>query len=734
MKITRRGLLISAGIIGGGVLIGALGVGGYIASYDELGQQRAIVEGTNLKMVAQFLTITPDNVVTVIAPTTEMGQGSQTSILQIVLDELDADPAKTRFELAPADPAFAVHDAIASLLLGAETQEGFVGTFVERLVGRVAQLGGLQFTGGSTGTKATGWRGVRRAAALARMRLAEVGADRLGVSPSEVTTRDSHVVHEASGRKVSYGELADTVAGLPLPSSPTYKAPETYRFIGTRHPRFDIPEKVFGDPVYGMDVEVQGMRFAAVAPPPLAQGRVTGVRNEAAVRARRGVEAIVIMEDAVAVVADNPWRAEQAARALEIVCEAPEGGPLDGAALFAARVEAAASASGGVASEGDGVSGTLSGADVHEATYTTPHYAHAPMEPLNCTVWEEAGKVHVATGVQGPLAARNQAASALGRSFGDVVLHAKTMGGGFGRRNGLMGSSLNYVRQACEIHNAVGGAVKLIWSREAGLRMSSYHPADVGHMQARLGADGYPTHWLARQFYAVSSPAEAIPAYRIPNLAVRSANGTSALPYGFWRSVDAFCNTLFIESFVDELAERADIDPVAYRLAMLEGQPRHQRVLKTVAQQAGWKGRRVGDKGYGVAFVEAFGTLVAVVAEVSLVRDQPRVHQVWCAVDCGLPINPGSVEAQAQGGIFWGVSAALYGRTDFENGAMVQSNFHNYRVATFRDAPLVHVEILTSPGAEVGGMGEATTPPTAPAIANAIAALTDRPRNFPLLA
>ena len=281
MKITRRGLLLSAGIVGGGLLVGVIGVGGYIASYDDLGQQRAFMQGSAVKMVAQFITITPDNVVTVIAPTTEMGQGSQTSILQIVLDELDADPERTRFELAPADPAFNTHDTMASFLLGAETQEGVVGTFLEQLVARGTQLLDVQTTGGSTGTRGTGWRGVRRGAALARMRLAEVGADRLGVPTSEVITRDSHVVHEASGRSVPYGELADAVAGLPLPASPVFKDPSTYRYIGTRHPRFDLPEKVFGKPVYGMDVAVDGMRYAAVVPVPVRER--TGAR-----RAQRG--------------------------------------------------------------------------------------------------------------------------------------------------------------------------------------------------------------------------------------------------------------------------------------------------------------------------------------------------------------------------------------------------------------------------------------------------------------
>lgn len=731
--ITRRGLLIGAGVAGGGLLLGSVGIATYVTAYDQRRLQAgALAQGS--KLVTQWISVSPDNAVTLHGPHTEMGQGTQTSLLQILLEELDADPEHTRYRLAPADPAFAITEMVEGALaeLAGFEAKGWTEHFVRDAMGRSAQLAGVQFTGGSMAIRFTGWVGIRRAAASARAMLAQAGAEALGVPVSEVRTENSHVHHDASGRSVPYGELADRAAALELPEAPPFKKREDYRFVGKPFPRFDLPEKVFGDPVYGMDEAVEGMRYAAVAPPPLAQGRVTGVTNRDEVEQRRGVEAVVVMDDAVAVVADNPWRAEQAVRALQITCDPPEGGPLDHVSDEAARLAALAEVSE-VISVGETV-GELSGDDVVEATYVTPYYVHVPMEPMNATVWEQDGKHHVATGTQGPLNTRYIAAKALGRPWQDVILHARTMGGGFGRRNALVAASINWVRQACHIQQAVGGAVKLIWSREAGVRMSTYHPADAARLRARLGPDGKPVDWRSDVYAPVMASTEVLPAYAgVPNRSTYSASGSPALPFGYWRSVAAFTTTYFFECFVDELAEKAGVDPLAYRLSLLEEGGREARTLTTAAERAGYTARVVGDRGFGIAFASAFGSLAAAVAEVSLDGDTPVVHRISCAIDCGTPVNPGSVEAQAQGGLYWGVSAALYGKVEFEEGRMVQSNFHNYRVATFRDAPRVDVDVLVSPDATIGGVGELSTPLAAPAIANALAALTERRRTLPLI-
>jgi isoquinoline 1-oxidoreductase beta subunit len=727
-KITRRGLLIGAGLVGGGLLLGTIGIATYVGAFDQRAKQSEVL---GKKMVMQWITIEPDGEVILHGPHTEMGQGTQTSLLQILLDEMDCDPATTRYQLAPADPAFTLSDMLEGMLAemgGVELDGSWSSHFIRQALGRVAELGGAQFTGGSLSVRFTGWVGVRRAGALARMMLAQAGADAMGVPLSEVRTENSRVHHDKSGKSMGYGELADAAAMLEIPDEPVFKDATDYKFVGKPFDRFDIPEKVFGEPVYGMDFEVPGMRYAAVAPAPLSQGTITGVSNEAEIKKRRGVEAVVVLDEAVAVVADNPWRAEQAVRALEIECLPPEGGLLDHEALEAERLAAVQAGGDEVISRGDGVE-TLSG-DVVEATYVTPFYVHVPMEPLNATVWEEGGKHHVATGAQGGLGTRTVAAEALERDFDDVVLHMRTMGGGFGRRNDLVPDAVNWVRQACQIQRQVGGAVKMIWSREAGVQMSMYHPADAARMRATLGADGKPDAWLADVYAALLPSDEVMPPYEIPNVTVRSVGADPSLPYGYWRSVLAFTAVHFIESFVDELAAKAGKDPLEYRLSMLSGRAR--KVVARAAEMANWKGTKVGDKAYGIAFTHSFGSMSAAVLEVSRVNGKPKVHRAWCAIDCGLPVNPGSVEAQAQGGLYWGISAALFGKIEFDEGRMRQSNFHDYRVATFGQAPKIEVDVMRDPDAPIGGVGELTAPLVAPALSSALAVLGDRQRSLPL--
>lgn len=729
MRITRRGVLVGAGIAGGGLALGAIGVGTYVATYDQRSMQRSILPGKNF--LTQWISIAPDGRVTLHGPHTEMGQGLHSSLLQILLDEMDCDPAITTYELAPADPAFTLSDMAAGLMeeLAGVDYNGWTGGFLRDALGRAAQHAGLQFTGGSLSVRFTGWGGIRRVGASARTMLAQAGAESMGVPVSEVRTENGRVIHDRSNRSLGYGELAEAAAKLAIPEAPQFKTSSEYKFIGKDFPRIDLPEKVYADPVYGIDTDIPGMRYAAVAPPPLAQGVVTGVQNKDEIENRKGVERVVVLEDAVAVVADNPWRAEQAARALQITCNPPEGGPIDHQAHEKSRMEAVKAGGELVLARGESLE-SLDGDDVVTATYVTPYYAHAPLEPMNATVWEEEGKHHIATGTQGPLNTRYAAAEALERDFEDVVLHAKTMGGSFGRRNALVSASLNWIRQACKTQKAVGGAVKMIWSREADMQMSTYHPADAAHMRARLGTDGKPIEWLSDAYHGLMAMEEIMPPYDIPRVTARSVSGSPALPYGYWRSVVQYPTTHFIECFVDELAKKAGIDPIEYRLSMLEG--RAASVVEKVAEMADWKGSKVDNRGYGVAFVNGFGSYAAAIVEATLEDNSPVVHQVWCAVDCGIPVSPNGVQAQAQGGIYWGLSAALNGKIEFNQGSMLQTNFHNYRIANFQTGPRVHVEVMRTQNAPIGGAGELSTPLAGPALSNALAALSDRIRSLPL--
>ena len=326
MKVSRRALLVTGGVIGGGFLIGVAGIGLHIHAYNRRALQQSVFSEGAAKVVAQWITISPDGQVTILSPHTEMGQGAQTGLLQIVLDELDADPARTTITMAPAAPAFTHSDAFAGFLLGQTEMSTWARQFVDKTFGRVCMMSNIQFTGGSTAIRFTGWRGLRRAAAAAREMLAVAGAEALGVPPEAVRTADSTVWHDASGRSIDYGALADIAASMDVPAEPTYKAPSERRFIGTRFPRVDIPDKVFAKAVYGIDVDVPGMRYAAVAPAPITRGRITAVRNLVDVEAMPGVEAVLSLGDVVAVVADNPWRAEQAARKVEMDCQPPRGG------------------------------------------------------------------------------------------------------------------------------------------------------------------------------------------------------------------------------------------------------------------------------------------------------------------------------------------------------------------------------------------------------------------------
>jgi len=733
MKIDRRALLLAGGIVGGGLLVGALGVGTWVGTFDRRNAQRRSLDEGDASLVASWILVEPDGRVRVLSPHTEMGQGTQTSLLQIVLDELDADPATTTIELAPAVQGFTHSDAIFGILDELAEPPAWSQDFVRKAAGRLAQLANIQFTGGSTAIRYTGWLGFRRAAASARQMLAEAGAAAMGVPAAEVITRDSQVVHEKSGQRVSFGDVAADAASLRIPDEPRYKARSEYRYIGTPYARFDLPDKVFGKPVYGIDRDVPGMRYAAVAPPPVPTARVTGLANRAEIEAMRGVEAVVVLEDCVAVVADKVWRADWAAKKVRVLCDAPGADATNDEAIVEAQWAALESGDlSTVVSRGAGA-GALSGDDVVEARYTLPFLAHTPMEPLNCTVWPEDDRIHVATGVQGMLSARLVAADALGVAARRVVLHPHTMGGGFGRRNGLAAGSLNWVSVACRVQREVGGAVKLTFSREAELRMSPYRPADAAILQARLGPDGRPEAWYGRVYAPVPLPDEALPHYDIPDVSVVTASGDPALPYGYWRGVEASQAVFFIESFVDELARAAGADPVAYRRSILSD-PRAIRVLDRAAEMADWANRPASStRAYGVAMSFSFGSIAAQVVDVELVDGRPRVHRVWGVIDCGTAVNPGSVEAQFQGGVHFGLSAALYGRISFDDGAIAQSNFHDYRVVTFADAPRVEVEVLDSPDAPVGGVGEVSTPPVAPAVANALAQLTDRPRNLPIV-
>lgn len=737
MGISRRGFLLTGAAIGGGLLLGVAGVGAHLATHNRLAHQRKSTAGTPGQSLNLWIRISPDNQVVLLVPHTEMGQGSQTGLGQIVAEELDIDWAQLSIELAPAEGAFANGIAFEPMVREMFEPPQWAEAMFQNGLHRVADLMGMQMTGGSTAVRGTGWLSMRAAAAAGRAMLMQAAADAWGVDITSLRTESARVLHDASERSATYGELVAAASKLDAPDQLQFKDPANYRVIGQALPRIDIEAKVKAQAVYGIDADVTGMKYAAVAPLGAFGAELDSLENSAEVMQRRGVSGVYSVDKGVAVVADNPWRAEQAVRALKFKSKAHANDQMTSASLEADQ-RAALSGSLGTNYERGDVSLAMADAG-HQvnAEYLVPYLAHATMEPMNATVWQQDGKMHVQCGVQNPLMARKKAASVAGLDLDDVVLHPCTMGGGFGRRVGLglTNDPLDWLQQAVQLHRDSGEAIKMTWSREMDVRTDVYRPMVLGQFHAGLEDDGKPRFWESRTYLRDNDIAAPRPPYNIDNIAVRYAGAAQAVPTGFWRSVEFSQHGYFVESFIDELAHEAGQDPLDYRLSLLGANSPHARTLRAVAEMAGWRaGADVQGRAMGVSVVHSFGSTVAQIAEVS--RDAggaARVHRVWAAVDCGLPINPASIQSQVAGGIHFGLSAALYGKCDIEQGAVVQSNYHDYRMVKMADAPRVEVQVMRS-DEPIGGIGEVGVPPIAAAVANAFAQLGERQRRLPLLA
>lgn len=734
MGITRRALLFSGVAVGGGLLLGVTGIGAHLATHNRLEHQRQSRAGTAGQSLNLWLRITEDNRVVLLVPHTEMGQGSQTGLGQIVAEELDIDWEQLHIELAPAEYAFANGAVFEPLVLEQFTPPAWAQTLFSNGLHRVADLMGMQVTGGSTAVRGTGWLSMRKAAAAGRAMLLEAAARRLGEPLASLQTASGHVLSPA-GERLSYGSLVAEAAALEPPAAVHFKDPADYRLIGQSVPRIDVEAKVKAQAVYGIDADVPGMKYAAVAPLGVFGAELARIENRAEVQARAGVQGVYAVSKGVAVVADNPWRAEQAVRQVSFSRQPHDNDKLDTEALEAAQRQVLAGDLKTNFERGDVALAMADAGQQITAEYVVPYLAHATMEPMNATVWEQGGKMHVQCGVQNPLMARQKAAQVAGLDFEDVVLHPCTMGGGFGRRVGIGMDydPLDWLQQAVEIHRASGEAVKMTWSREMDMRTDVYRPLVLGQFHAGLEDDGKPRFWASRTFLRDNDAAAPRPLYDIPHQSVQFGGGAQQVPVGFWRSVEHSQHGFFVESFIDELAHAAGSDPLAYRLALLDPDGSYARVLRRVAEMAGWRpGVDEQGRAMGVALVHSFGTTVAQVAEVSREgTGSPRVHRVWAAVDCGVAVNPQSIRAQVAGGIHFGLSAALYGQCDIKDGAVVQSNYHDYRLVKMADAPAVEVELELAQSA-VGGVGEVGVPPIAPAVANALAVLGERQRRLPL--
>ena len=670
-----------------------------------------------------WIRVEPDGIVRVMVDRSEMGQGVSTALPMLVAEELDADWDKVRFEFAPANAAYR-----NPLSIG-------------------------QVTGGSTSIMAA-WTPLRQAGAKARAMLVSAAAATWGVTAAECRTAQGEVIHEASGRKLGYGELSARAALLPVPELVSLKSPASFTLIGKSVPRLDTIAMVTGTIRYGVDMMPEGVKTALIARCPVPGGRLRRFDGSRA-RAIPGVRAVVAVAAGVAVVADGYWAAFKGREVLDV--EWDEGALASiSSESIAARLRAAVNDAGREArAEGNAGKALEGAARVIEAEYDLPFLAHACMEPMNCTAHVRAGAVDVWVPTQAQVmprvlggGTRGVAAKAAGVKPEQVRVHTTNLGGGFGRR-----SEMDFVTEAVDVSRATGMPVRVMWSREDDIRHDFYRPITYHRLRAGLDAAGRPVAWdhhivspsILGRFIpgfipdwvaglagpmkggidptAVEGAAE-IP-YAIDALQVRWSREDLGVPVGFWRSVGHTHNAFVVETFLDELAAAAGQDPVAFRRGLLPEGSRHRRVLDAVAEKSGWGTPLPEGRARGVAVHESYGSWCAQVAEVSVEGRAVRVHRVVAAFDCGTVLNPDLVTAQIEGGIVYGLSAALHGRITLEQGSVVQGNFHDYPVLRMNEMPVIEVHLVPN-GDAPGGAGEPGTPPIAPAVANALAALTGK--------
>lgn len=724
-----RRFVILSGLAAAGTLV----VGYALTPFSTLGRARRLVARDGDFMPAAWLRLTPDNKVTVLVPHGDMGQGTHTALAMMAAEEMDADWAHVTTEQAPADIAFANGPFAKGYLAGDMSIPQWLDGTTEFFGRKIAEFMSIQVTGGSTAVRLTGALGMRKAGAAARAMLVRAAAETWGVAEAEIETQASMLTHAASKRRASYGEMAGRAAGYDTPDAPL-KAKASYTISGTPRQRLDIPAKVDGTAQYGIDVRLPGMLFATAACSPVAGGKLKSL-DEAPARGMRGVTTVVQMEDAVVVVADNTWRARVALEALKPVWDDGANGSLSSDSIHAGMNAALDKGSFSTDfAEGDAEAAIAGAARVVEASYKVPFLAHATMEPMNAAAWVHDGKVEVWSGIQDGLGGRAATAALADVSADDVIIHQLLMGGGFGRRafSPLLPMTPRHIAQAIAASKATGRPVLVTWSREQDMTQDYYREASVARMRAGLTADGRIAGWL-HSFSERHDPPEATRInYDVADRTARYVTGTNPMPWGPWRSVDHTHQGFYIESFVDELAHAAGQDPLAFRLAHLTNAPRHKAALERVAQMAGW-GANAPGRAKGIAMREAFGTIVAQVAEATIGNDgRARITRMWTAADPGEVVNPATFKAQMTGGAIYGLTAALYGSITLEKGRVVEQNFPDYEMVRLADAPRHEVQIIES-GAKIGGAGEPGTAPVAAAVANAVFALTgQRIRELPL--
>jgi len=726
-KLTRRAFLTAGLIVGGGLIVGVA-----IRPGHRTPKLAKFMQHDDEVLVNAWVKLLPDNSVTVIVSHAEMGQGAQSALAIMLADEMDVDWDSVTIEEAPAHDEYAnFHMAREFLLPG--KMPGIVNQTINGVFLTISKSISLQVTGGSFSVRSTGERGMRVAGAAARELLVQAAAQEWQVAATEIRTEKSVLYHDATHRKAPYIEFAKTAAKQQGPEFPTLKTPEQFTLMGNEEiQRLDIPEKVNGTAKFGIDVVLPGMKYATVKTSPVFGSTVESIDSSAAEK-MKGVIKVVNLGDGVGVIADSYWQAKKAIAAVTVTYSASEWDNTSSDTIMAQfRTDMDKAVTNGDEetdfSEGNARNVIESAANVITAEYSVPYLAHITMEPMNSTALVKDGKTEVWGGTQNPLGIRAAIAEYLDTDAENVVVNNVYLGGGFGRR-----AMTDYPIQAVKLANALPGVpVKMIWSREEDVQHDFYRPAIVSRFKAALGDSGLPTAW-ENQYVDKHEPKEApyIP-YQVDNQFVHYIESPTHIPFGPWRSVDHSQHAFFTESFIDELAHAAGQDPFQYRRTLLQSEPRYLKVLDAVANMSDWDRPLPQGWGRGIAIHGSFNSIVAEVVEVDMSSGSLRVDKVFCVADAGFAYCPNAFRAQMESGIIFGLSAALHEEIIIKNGAVMQSNLHDYKMVRMDTAPDIYVEIINS-GERTGGAGEPGTPPIAPALTNAIFAATgSRIRDLPV--
>ena len=686
-----------------------------------------------------WLELTTDDKVYFTLARVEMGQGTYTGLTTLIAEELEVAPAAIQPRFAP---------------VAAEYRN---------------PLYKLQLTGGSTSV-ATSWQPLRVAGASARMMLISAAASVWEVSPQGCRAAGGRVMHPDGSQSLSYGRLVELAAKQKVPADPALKPRSEWNYIGKSRGRLDAEAKSTGAPIYGIDVELEGMVYAVVSRPPRYGARVRSFDDSAA-RKLPGVLDVFEIERGIAIVADKYWRARKAQDAVTIEWDDSDALALSDGEVFTSYHQAADEDRGeSERSEGDYNDAVERAEHLLEASYEQPYLAHATLEPMNATAWYRDNTIEVWAPTQAPDLGRIAAARVTNLSPEEVTIHTTFLGGGFGRR-----LTNDYIEEAAAVAFRVSKPVKLIWSREEDTRHDLYRPAMLHRMQASVSGDQltgwrhqivgpqildwyvrnaapaqYP--WAPKFLYntlgRVGLMAEGIATpkdhsaiegaieypYRVPNIDIRHTHTDPGVPVSWWRSVGFSHNGFAVETFMDELAHELGQDPYRFRRSLIDHEPRHLEVLDRAVRLSQWDDGAPEGRARGIALFRSFGTYVAQVVEASIQSGEIRVHKVVCAVDCGQVVNPDIVRDQIEGGVIFGLTAALYGNITFSNGQVQQSNFHDYPLLRHDQRPDVVVDIVDSAEAPTG-VGEPGVPPVIPALGNALFALTGRrQRRLPLTA